>query len=155
MNNRLPDLKKLNELLNYDPDTGIFTWKVARGRVTKGTVAGQVNKRWGYRTITIDKVKYYAHRLAWYISTGDDPGDLDIDHKNHNRDDNRIENLILATRSENCSNRATPALYARKHRNKYLAQLTFRGVKYYLGLYDTPEECRSVTIEKREQLRPM
>lgn len=41
-----------------------------------------------------------AHRLAWLLHTGKNPSDQ-IDHKNGNRSDNRIENLREA---DNCLN---------------------------------------------------
>jgi DNA-binding transcriptional MocR family regulator len=32
--------ERLHELLDYDPDTGVFTWLEKRGRVKAGDVAG-------------------------------------------------------------------------------------------------------------------
>jgi hypothetical protein len=152
MNKKLPSIERVKSLLNYDPDTGIFTWKVARGRVTVGSVAGQINQRWRYRTITIDKNKYYAHRLAWYITTGEDPGELDIDHINHDRDDNRIDNLRLTTRSENCLNNGLTPTYVHKKINTYISQFSLRGKKYYLGCFPTHEEAHETAVQKRNSL---
>lgn len=50
----------------------------------------------GYRQIRIDGILFMAHRLVWLMIRNEWPLD-DIDHINRNRDDNRIENLRVAT----------------------------------------------------------
>lgn len=91
---------KLHELFFYNADTGIFTNKSNR---FIGKQAGTLQKR-GYSTIGIDGKRYYAHRLAWLYKNGELPSN-EIDHINGVKSDNRIDNLRLATRSQNASNR--------------------------------------------------
>ena len=56
---------RLKELLDYQPDTGKFTWKINRtGFAKAGSYAG-ANKTGGYRQIRVDGTMYAAHRLAW------------------------------------------------------------------------------------------
>ena len=47
-----------------------------------------------------------SHRLVWRHFNGSIPEDLTINHKNGVKDDNRIENLELMTRSENARHAA-------------------------------------------------
>lgn len=96
---------KLKELLNYDPETGIFTWKISTSPYIKvGRVTGTApTKR--YIQIGINRRYYLAHRLAWLWMTGSWPSS-DIDHINTDRSDNRFSNLREATNGQNSMNRS-------------------------------------------------
>ena len=86
----------LESVLTYDPDTGVFRWKVSlRGPVRAGMVAGRPKPN-GYLSIKIRQVDYYAHRLAYLYMTGEWPS-RQIDHVNRTRSDNRWSNLRPAT----------------------------------------------------------
>ena len=98
---------RLLNVLRYDPETGLFYWRVALSRRVKvGDVAGTKDKQRGYIRITIDGQCYWAHRLAFFYMTGrwPRPG-YDIDHADDPKDDNRWCNLREATRIENGRNR--------------------------------------------------
>ena len=56
---------RLKEVLQYDPETGMFTWRVARQRVRIGDRAGCINGVTGYWQIRIEDKNYLGHRLAW------------------------------------------------------------------------------------------
>jgi hypothetical protein len=139
----LPSLDYVLSRLNYDPDTGVFRWKTSdRDRFT-GEVAGCVNPR-GYRQIVIEGITYMAHRLAWLISTGEEPVDQ-IDHIDTERDNNRFSNLRQATCSENQRNRGILAnnssgatgVYLNKRRMVYRATIKLHGKSIHLGeFYD-------------------
>jgi len=80
--------KRLKELLNYNPDTGLFTWKVYRSyNAKKGGVAGCFDKD-GYVVIRVDDILYKAARLAFLYMDGYFP-EGDTDHKFRNVSDNR------------------------------------------------------------------
>ena len=97
----MPSISLINQLLNYDPATGVFTWKISKGTSKIGDVAGTKNKK-GYLIIKINYSNYKAHRLAYYIVTGDQP--LEVDHKNGLPNDNRISNLRAADKKLNSNN---------------------------------------------------
>jgi hypothetical protein len=85
--------EKLREVLNYEPTTGIFKWKISSNRLIKtGDIAGCVNNKSGYWQIKINRKIYPAHRLAIFYMTGKFPANLVI-HINGKRDDNRFINL--------------------------------------------------------------
>jgi hypothetical protein len=96
--------ERLKEVLNYDPDTGIFTWAFKYTRtIVVGRVAGHQNKKTGRVNIRIGR-NYKAHRLAWLYTYGKWP-DGEIDHINGNSSDNRIANLRDVTLTENSWNK--------------------------------------------------
>ncbi len=82
--------ERLKELLNYDPETGVFTWRVNKCQAKAGDIAGCRNSN-GHISITIDQNHYYGHQLAWLFVFG--YIEKQIDHENRNAGDNRICNL--------------------------------------------------------------
>jgi hypothetical protein len=99
--------ERLKELLHYDPETGVFTWKVNKGPTARaGTEAGSVKhqQRNYYRHIRADGVTYCAHRLAWLYVHGKFP-ENEIDHDDGNGLHNWIKNLRDVTRRDNQKNR--------------------------------------------------
>jgi len=95
---------RLRELLDFDPLTGVFLWKVnRRGNSRAGDVAGKQTTQ-GYRSIRVDGRDYQAHRLAWLYVHGAWP-EQQIDHLNGQRSDNRLANLRDVSGSINQQNR--------------------------------------------------
>lgn len=149
--------QRLREVLAYDPETGLFTWRVSRGSVAAGKVAGSPTSD-GYIGIKVDRTLHLAHRLAWLWVHGEWPS-KQIDHRNGIRDDNRIANLREASPAVNSQNRRTAQkgsrtnlLGASSHRRGFQAQIVFKGKKRYLGIYDTAEEAHAAYIAAKRNL---
>jgi hypothetical protein len=139
---------RLMSVLSYDPETGLFVWRVSvNSRARAGSVAGCIATR-GYRIIYFDKAKYPAHRLAWFYIHGVWPPEY-IDHINGDTSDNRIANLRPATNAQNQAN-------SRKHRDnrsglkgvtwdnwagKWKTQIKSGGRSKFLGLFDAKEDA--------------
>ena len=88
---------RLRKLLYYAPATGVFRWRVRKGPINVGTVAGSILPR--YRVICIDGKIYRANRLAWLYMTGKWPK-LEIGYINHKTSDIRWANLRAMTPSQ-------------------------------------------------------
>jgi hypothetical protein len=106
--------RRLRELIDYDPATGAFSWRVSRQRVNAGDRAGTLSV-YGYRVICIDGACYRGGRLAWFYVRGRWPREQ-IDHRDRDRANDRFENLRLATQLLNNQNRGAGDPRSRKAR---------------------------------------
>lgn len=148
-------LERLKDLLEYNPDTGIFTNKTTRlNTVSIGSIAGGLHTS-GYRYIRIDGEGFYEHKLVWLYTKGVLPTAY-IDHINGIKTDNRFVNLRLATRQQNSYNRKDlPS--STKYRGVsskgifFQACITEEGKYIYLGTYNSAEEA-SIMYERRAKL---
>jgi hypothetical protein len=137
---------RLKELLHYDPETGVFTWRVTRNNAVRiGEKAGTDNGL-GYLRIYVCGKHYVAHRLAWLYVHGEWP-DSELDHANRNKSDNRIQNLRYATRSSNnknrgvfCNNRSGyTGVSFNKRVGKFAAYAHEDGRQIHIGYYQSAE----------------
>ncbi len=140
----------LRSILNYEPATGIFTWKVgSANRVKAGNIAGCQNGH-GYLRIKVQSRLYKAHRLAWLHVNGEWPKGQ-IDHINRNRSDNRIANLRDVSRKQNLQNAGKysnntsghSGVYWCKQSSKWVAQIMHNQKQIYLGCFTAIEEALS------------
>ena len=152
--------KYLKESLEYNPETGIFTWRERPENHFKdgkrfnkeinckkwnsklsNKVAGTLNKI-GYIAINIYDNIYLAHRLAFLYMEGYFP-EYEVDHINRIRNDNRWCNLRHVTpmcNSQNCKILSTNTsgvigVVFSKRTNKWIARLEVNGKQKNLGSY--------------------
>jgi hypothetical protein len=146
---------RLMELLNYAPETGLFTWLKNRGpNAQAGRVAGCQDAE-GYVLIRVDLVIYKAHRLAHFYVTGAWP-DGQMDHRNGVTSDNRWDNLRVVDAKGNAQNRRlysnnkagmTGVCYL-KRCDKWQAQISGQ----YLGRFRTAQEASEAYLSAKEKL---
>lgn len=91
----------------YDPETGLFDWRNSSGRRTNRDGRPGALRPDGYIYVSFRRVRYLAHRLAWFYVHGVWPHPV-TDHINGNKSDNRIANLRQATHKENAQNVVGP-----------------------------------------------
>ena len=138
--------ERLKELLHYDPETGVFTWRVDRGGQRIGEAAGHTDKR-GYVSIRLDYAMYRSHQLAWLYVHGEFPN-TQIDHKDLNKGNNAIRNLCTT----NKQNHENLPLYSNNRSGfrgvhwfgptgKWGARITHNYKGIHLGYFTTPEEA--------------
>jgi len=151
--------KRLKELFIYDPKTGIFLWRIARGRQAAGAIAGW-NCEDGYRRTKVDGPEYGLHRLAILYMHGRMP-DADVDHINGIRNDNRIINLRSVTRKENHKNRGISlanksgriGVFWNSGKQKWTARIKVDGIDHHLGHYKEIEDAASARDKAEIELR--
>lgn len=154
-------LQRLNELLTFDPETGIFKWKKYRAGVRPSLIAGNRLKnpkcRIIYIKIEIDGKVYNAHHLAWFITKGVWP-EGKLDHIDRNGENNRPDNLRPATSGQNAinmdlrSNNQSGYSGVRYYNRKWVADIGHNGKVIYLGSFAKISEAIEVRRAKAKEL---
>jgi len=139
----LPPLELLNGFFNCDFDSGKLTWKVSSARNIKvGDEAGcliKSGKGKGYRQLQINGICYKAHRIIWYMYTGEDPKDMTIDHINTDNNaplekmkPNNVQNLRRATNDENLYNQKKSKNNTSGYKGISAGKRSYKNGKFYL-----------------------
>lgn len=149
----------VREYLDYNPYTGIITWKLNRGKKVKaGSEAGTDNGI-GYLAIKLDGKCYKAHRVAWFLKTGEWPKGV-IDHINNNRSDNRWENLRVTSVQGNNFNKgiaknnnsgATGVRFIQSNK-KWRAYIRANKKSHHLGYFTTKEAAEEAYQKAKQNL---
>lgn len=138
--------ERLKELLDYDPETGIFTWKMNRGKCFKGTAAGSSWKG-KYQRINIERNLRFSHSLAFLWMIGYIPSI--VDHVNRDGNDNRWCNLREVTKDQNAQNKSLTlrnssgyiGVYKCSTTGRWSSQIRVSGKVHFIGRFDSPLEA--------------
>lgn len=115
----------------------------------------------GYVQFAYRGKKYKAHRVAWVYVHGHLPDDTEIDHRNHDRADNRIDNLRLATRKQNSENtRSRRAGHFRgvswwttpRGNSYWVARIKHHGTAKTLGYFHTIVDAVAARLRAERQM---
>ncbi len=146
----------LRSILDYDPGTGVLTWKlrvprpglesIDRAWNTRcaGKEAGALHTS-GYRFINLMGRPRCAHRLIFTYMTGEHPEC--VDHANRIKSDNRWSNLRAADKSQNAANskvradNASGATGVCWSAGRWQVSIQVNGESVYLGRYDDKTEA--------------
>ena len=158
-------MKRLKQLLEYDPITGYFTWikrsSPSASRAVVGIRAGTCSGY--YRKLAVDGVIYPEHYLAWLYMEGKfPPQEVEIDHIDRNKSNNSWSNLRLATSSQNAANTGKVKRNKSGYAGVYLAKYIKKGKTYnywaaaiwknrkqiYFELFNSKEEAAKARDRK-------
>lgn len=129
-------------------DGQLYHRNQVRGRGRKGARVGAVSPR-GYLVTSAFGRQRFVHRIVYEMHFGIIPPGMQIDHVDGDKLNNRIENLRLATASQNCANKRIgrpsktgfTGVYWNRIVGRYTAQVTVNGETRSLGMYATAEEA--------------
>lgn len=149
------DVELMRSLFCYK-DGMLFNTVFRGARSIKGARAGF--QRWdGYRDINVMKSLYREHRIIYAMHHGGIPTDMDIDHINGDRGDNRVENLRLATRKQNVmcrkstnKNNILGVRGVSASKGSFRSFIDVDGKQTHLGTFRTIEEASAAYEAARE-----
>lgn len=154
----LPTLEELMTFYKYHPDTGIITCRIERlsdqGRKMKDageiatTIARKKKPDKAWNVLIYKGQRYKAARVAWLLMTGNDPGDMIVDHISGDSLDDRWKNLRLATIAQNgwnsrlrSDNKTGFKGVHPRGNGKYRAAFAVNGEKHQKSGFDTAEDA--------------
>lgn len=165
----------LRELLCYNPETGKMTWLPRKAHHMSCSIQTNEHamKRWnsryagtpalsaihnvyGYMCGGIFKQKFRLARVAFAIYYNRWPKE-EIDHIDHNKQNNRIKNLREVTAAVNSKNKpmkknSTIHVFGvSKFRNKFRARITVSQKEIHLGVFDNIENA--ISVRKQAEIK--
>lgn len=132
---KLPELTLLQNLLKYDPETGVIIRKTNGVHYTIGSTFGCMCKKTGYLKARINYVLYNVHRIAFYLGTGIDPEEKQIDHINGIKNDNRLANLRLCNNVENNSAKKAIGTTWHKQSKRWEVRIRHNNKRIRIGMF--------------------
>lgn len=157
----IPSPLELRQLLLYEPETGKLFWAHRKRELFRsdgdyrkwntrfsGKEAFCCKNDNGYLTGRINYSLIRAHRVVWAIHNGEWPSGF-IDHINGDKEDNRINNLRIANKSENAFNSKIRSdnssgyrgVHWSKHTKKWVAKMRVRGKDINIGSFLSKEDA--------------
>lgn len=145
--------ERLKELLHYDPETGVFTWRKSQ------RVAG-CSRKDGYLKVQVCNRQLCAHRLVFLYVDGFIPS-RPVDHINGVRADNRYSNLRVASPAINSQNRTKASsnnlagllgVSDGGSEGRFKARISAGGVSVNLGVFATPELAHEAYAAAKRRL---
>jgi hypothetical protein len=143
--NKLPPLETLENNFRYDEMSGVLYRKYKNIETTTTK-----NRKTGYYWVGFNYKKYASHRIIWKLYYKKDvPCDMEIDHINGDKSDNRVSNLRLVTMNQNMMNKkkyssnqsGIVGVAKRSDTNSWRAQISVNGKAIKLGSFKTREEA--------------
>lgn len=155
----------LHQRFLLDKATGELFWKHFDECPKKwntrwaGKKAGSLNKQQGYIDICIDNEHCRAHSVVWAMVKGYWP-EVEIDHRDGARNNNKPGNLREATKAEQRQNAGLRSdstsgytgVKFDKRRQTWVAELFAYKQRHYLGQFDTSELAHEAYKDAKRKL---
>jgi len=142
-------------------DGKIFMWRETKTKPSYWwELKGCVDKRRGYRIVSINKKLYLYHRVLYFIHNDDwdihnSSTDNSIDHIDRNPLNNSIENLRVVTHAQNQWNRDGKGYSFHKREGKYVAEIQVNCKRKHLGSFENPEDAHQAYVEAKKKYHIM
>jgi hypothetical protein len=149
-------------LFAYQPLTGHLYRRHRSSRcIDIGQPAGHTQAD-GYIRIYLANHSWKAHNLVWALFHDTPPNGFMIDHVNRIKNDNRIQNLRLATSAQNSFNSAVyctntsgyRGVHFHKASQKYLAYIYSNNKRIDIGRFDSALEAHEARRESLPSIHP-
>lgn len=154
----------LRRVFDYDRVEGLLYWVERTPDLFKGSRPAHSCTVWNTRYAgkeaftTVDSNGYRvgclfgprpqkAHRVIWALHYGEWPK-IGIDHLDNNRQNNRIDNLVLATQRDNMNNKFNSRLWTTYH-HQGTGKIQVRTSITESHLFDTLEEAKRFIAHNR------
>ena len=152
---------ELLESVKYDENSpsGLI-WIKPKQRRKVGGIAGSKHKATGYWQIGFQGKRYLCHRVVFKLHNKINIQNTEIDHEDKVRDNNTIENLRIASSSEQSWNTGIrknntsgiKGVSLHKRYNKWQAEIRKNGKRYHLGYFEDIKDAERVVSEARDEL---
>ena len=147
--------KDIGDYIAYSEElsTGLV-WRVSKGVAKKGGEAGCISNGRGYFIVKFKQKIYRNHRIVYFLNTGIDPEEKQVDHIDGDRLNNKISNLRLATHKQNQDNRkksknnssGVTGVYWHKCHNKWRSAISFKNKMIMLGGFYNKDKAIAVRM---------
>ncbi len=158
----IPIPKDIGDYIAYSEESSTgLVWRVTKGAAKKDQEAGYIN-RGGYYFMMFEYKFYKNHRVIYFLNTGIDPEEKQVDHIDGNRLNNKISNLRLATHKQNQDNRkkcknntsgATGVTWHKGH-NKYGGHILYNKKKLCLGYFNKSDKDKAIAVRIAAETDP-
>ena len=141
--NAIPEAEFFHKRYSYDRETGELISLATGKPITRKSLNGYLSV---YRHVNGKKIHIHVSRIIWVMEYGSIPVDMEIDHIDMDKTNNRLKNLRLCTPSENCRNKKVkkktsilPKGVTKDGRsirkNPYVVTITGDEKRHYIGRF--------------------
>ena len=126
--------------------------KSGKWKKTGGAIQSTGYHNFGGETSKSGKWGRLVHRLVAELFIPNPDNLPEVDHRDRNRKNNRVENLRWTTHKHNCQNTVGRGCF--RHGKRWSASIRVDGQPKYLGMYDTEEEAHAAYLAAKKVMHP-